>query len=229
MQARQLHRQLGLWVSVWLLLAAVTTLVINHRSLFLPASEGGPYQQYILSHATCASDPRRVLIGTATGLFYSEDGARTFRPISLPTAVRQVVGVAFHPNEPSHLFAVLRDDGIYSSIDGGSLWTRIAFPSTAPIQSFYIGFDGSLSVVTSEGLHRRVGETWTLSPAPMAPATETSRARKLVRLAYDLHDGNFWGRAGVIITDAIAISLILLVWSGWTVWRQRFRGEITDS
>lgn len=37
----------------------------------------------------------------------------------------------------------------------------------------------------------------------------------LLRLAYGLHDGWFWGQpAGVLLTDAVAIALMLLVASG---------------
>lgn len=227
MKARSLHRQVGLWASVWLLLAAVTTLVINHRQLLLPLTlKGqGPYQQYLLSHAICASNPKRVLVGTASGLFFSEDGGKSFRDISLPTPVEQVVAVAFHPNNPSHLFAVLRQEGIFSSLDGGNLWTRTPFASTSPIQSFQVGFDGSLSVLTPEGLHRRVGEAWEFTARPTSDQAPQNPSRNLVRLAYDLHDGNFWGRAGVIITDAIALSLLLLVTTGWTMWRQRLQSD----
>lgn len=215
---RTLHRQAGLVASFFLVLAALTTLVLNHRKLFLPVkTDAGPYSQYLLSHAICASHPDRLLVGTSTGLFYSEDAGKTFIRVNLPVPAEQVVGVAFHPNEPTHYYAVLRGEGIFSSLDGGKLWTRVSFPSKSPIQSFHIGFDGTLSVLTPEGLHRRVQENWSLAPG--SPSSEAGE-RNFLKLAYALHDGTFWGRAGVVLTDLVALFLLFLVASGWAIWRR---------
>jgi hypothetical protein len=218
-----LHRQVGLGSAIFLLIAALTTLVINHRNwLFPPApDQKGPYSQYLLSHAICASHPESVLVGTASGLFVSEDGGRNFTQINLPVLARQVVAVAFHPNEPSHYYAVLQQEGIFSSQDHGKLWTRINFPSKAPIQSFQVGFDGSLSVLTVEGLHRRVQENWSLTPATEASGASTRVGKRdLLRLSYRLHDGTFWGPVGIWVSDILAVSIFFLVTSGWLLWRR---------
>lgn len=219
---RALHRQVGLLASIWLVFAALSTLVINHRDLWLrPATaEEGPYGQYLLSHAFCASQPDCVLVGTSKGLFFSEDGGKSFRSVTLPVDAREVVAVAFHPNEPSHYYAVLRNEGIFSSLDNGKLWTRIAFPSQSPIQSFQVGFDGSLSVLSKEGLHRRIHEDWTLTPrSQSAAAGASTQSRQLVSFAYSLHDGSLWGPLGLLLTDLVAVSLLLLVATGWMMWR----------
>jgi hypothetical protein len=225
---RALHRQVGLGASLFLLIAALTTLVINHRELLFPPVRDvkGPYDQYLLSHAICASHPDKVLVGTASGLFLSEDGGNSFTSINLPVPARQVVAVAFHPNEPSHYYAVLRQDGVFSSIDGGKLWTKVNFPSQVPIQSFQVGFDGTLSVLTGAGLHRRVQESWTLIPGTEASgAPPKSGHRDVLRLAYRLHDGTFWGAVGIWVTDLLAVSILFLVGSGWTLWRRLARGK----
>jgi hypothetical protein len=220
---RALHRQIGLAASLWLVIAAFTTLIINHRDLLLPkgGQSQGPYGQFLLSHANCASQPERLLLGTANGVFLSLDGGKSFREVSLPVPSQQVVGVAFHPNEPDHFYAVLRSQGIFSSTDGGQLWTRINFPSASPIHSFQIGFDGSLSVLTPEGLHRRVQEHWTLIPRPSQKGVSPQESsRGLLRLAYNLHDGQFYGKLGVWVTDLVALSLLALVGSGFALWRR---------
>lgn len=183
-----------------------------------------------MSHAICASEPERVLVGTASGLFVSEDSGKSFRPITLPVPAEQVVGVAFHPNEPSHYYAVLRQQGIFSSLDSGKLWTRIAFPAQAPIQSFQVGFDGSLSVLSSEGLHRRIHDDWTLVPNQGNPEDQAvGEGRRWMRFAYDLHDGRMWGKMGVLITDLVALSLLLLVITGWIISRQAPPGKASPT
>ena len=226
MTSHRLHRLLGLWSSLLLILAAVATLLLNHRAWILPLNgQGdGPFGQYVLSHSICASDPQLVLVGTSGGLFSSEDGGHSYREVTLPVSASPgVVGVAFHPNEPTHLYAVLRTQGIYSSLDGGNLWTRIAFDGK-PIQSFGVGFDGSLSVLTPSGLYRRVGDQWQAPVAPPAgPGQSQGASRSLVRLAYDLHDGQLWGRASVIVTDILALLVLLLVGTGLTLSRKSGR------
>ena len=217
---RSLHRQIGLSASLWLVIAALTTLVLNHRKqLFPPAPQNaGPYGHYLLSHAICASQPELVLVGTDGGVFFSETGGKTYTPVSLPVEATQVVAVAFHPNEPSHYYAVLCQQGIYSSLDSGKLWTKINFPSKAPIQSFQVGFDGTLSVLTTEGLHRRVQESWSLTPASQQPV---SPQRDFVRTAYNLHDGTAWGPLGLWITDLLSLSILGLVGSGIVLWKKQ--------
>lgn len=229
---RALHRRIGLWASLWLVIAGITTLIINHRAWLLPppGGEGGPYSQYLLSHAYCPSKPDRVLVGTANGLYLSEDGGRQFSEISLPVPARQVVRVAFHPNEPDHFYAVLRTEGIYSSNDSGKLWSKVNFPSAAPIASLDVGFDGSLSVLTEEGLHRRVQDNWTLAPRPKARDPKPGEGvRSFVRAAYNLHDGQFYGKLGVWVTDLVALSLLILVATGLVMWRRLDRSAVSDS
>lgn len=217
---RSFHRQIGLAASVWLVIAALTTLVLNHRKLLFPpaAQSSGPYGQYLLSHAICASQPELVLVGTDAGVFSSENGGKSFIQVSLPVEASQVVAVAFHPNEPSHYYAVLRQKGIYSSLDSGKLWTKINFPSQAPIQSFHVGFDGTISVLTNEGLHRRVQESWSLIPAG---ARSQGSQRDLLRTAYNLHDGTAWGPLGLWITDLLSLSILALVGSGLVLWKRQ--------
>jgi len=214
---RSLHAQLGTLASIWLVVAGLTTLVINHRQWILPPPVSGqtPYSQFLNCHAHCASQPDRLLVGTSRGLFISEDAGKSFSPVALPVADPSILAVAFHPNEPDHLYAVVRGQGIFSSLDEGKLWTSVTFPSKSPIQSFHVGMDGSLSVLTPDGLHRRVEERWTLVPAAHSQEDrELVRGRAFVRLAYNLHDGQFWGKAAVFVTDAVALSLLGLVASG---------------
>ncbi|MBN9417519.1 MAG: PepSY domain-containing protein [Candidatus Eremiobacteraeota bacterium] len=217
---RSLHRQIGLAASLWLVIAALTTLVLNHRKLlFPPAAQGsGPYSHYLMSHAICASQPDLVLVGTDSGVFSSENGGKSFTQVNLPVEASQVVAVAFHPNEPSHYYVVLRQQGIYSSLDSGKLWTKINFPSQASIQSFQVGFDGALSVLTNEGLHRRVAENWSLVPAG---PTAANPHRDILRTAYNLHDGSAWGPLGLWVTDLLALSILALVASGVVMWRRQ--------
>ena len=218
------HRQLGIFASLWLVLAALTALALNHRDLWLtPASSGpaqSPYAQYLLSHAQSPHTPGLTLVGTSEGLFLSADAGKTFHEVALPVKATQVVGVAFHPINPEQVYAALRQGLIFSSQDGGKKWDRVPFPGTATIQSFSLGKDGSLQVLSSSGIYSRIGESWNLIPRPEPQAGEEN-SRKWLRWVYDLHDGQFWGRAAVFVTDCLSVAILLLVGSGlWMAWKK---------
>lgn len=206
-----------------LLLAAVTTLVINHRQLILPVAAGGgsgPFSQFILCQASDPLRPGHLLIGTASGLFSSEDGGASYRAVALPRDASQGVTDLFFRG--AEVWAALRQEGIFHSSDSGASWTRLPFEEK-PIQS--LGAD--LTVCTPAGLHRAEGDHWL---PPVLPATRAespdTRGRWFVRLAYNLHDGQFWGRAAVVVTDTVAISLIGLTLSGFALsWWPRRRGS----
>ena len=74
---------------------------------------------------------------------------------------------------------------------------------------------GGVALVTSAGLYRQAGEGWAHVARPQAQKTEDARAG--LQLVYDLHDGRFWGKWGVPITDAVSAALIVLVLTGYAL------------
>lgn len=218
------HRQLGVFASLWLVLAALTALALNHRNLWLPPATSGdaesPYSQYLLSHAESPHTPGLTLVGTAEGLFRSADGGKTFHEVALPVKSTQVIGVAFHPTNPEQVYAALRQGLVFSSQDGGNKWDKVAFPGTGTIQAFSLSKDGSLQILSSDGIYSRNGESWNLVPRPAAAAGE-QQSRKWLRWVYDMHDGQFWGRAAVFVTDCVSLSILFLVGTGiWMAWKK---------
>ena len=219
----QSHRQVGLAASLWLCLVALTALLLNHRDMLLPAAteRTSPYESYLLCHAVSPHDPAHVMIGTSGGLFYSEDGGKSFRAVALPGSGEQVVGVAFHPAQPQRFYAAMRQGGLYASMDGGKLWERVDFPGPTTIQSIGVAFDGSLTVLAPEGLYTRVEESWRLTPRAERSPAETSR-RDVLRQTYNLHDGKFWGRAATFVSDCVALALLWLCITGWVLhWKKK--------
>ena len=212
------HRQVGVFASFWLVLAALTTLALNHRNLWVGNSPGStsprtPYGQYLLSHAFSPFEPNQILVGTADGVFFSDDGGKIFREISLPVKASQVVGVAFHPGRPDQLYVAMRDGLIFASIDGGKQWDRVAFPGTSTIQSFSVNQDGAMAVLSPEGIYLRSDQTWSLRARPQADSVEDG-SRRWLRWVYALHDGQVWGRAAVFVTDSLALAILFMVTSG---------------
>lgn len=205
------HRWLGLVSGLLILVPAVTAIAMNHRGGILTpdAPPSGPFDQYVICLAAHPRDARRVYIGTSDGLFQSNDGGRTFTEMTLPVRVRQLNSIAFDAQD--RMYVSLHQGGVLVSEDDGHTFKRAAPVAERQISAMAVAPDGSLLVASPEGLRRLDGTSSTLYPRP--PSRKAARSAWL-RLAYDLHDGQFWGEWGVWITDATAGATILLVVSG---------------
>ncbi len=59
-----------------------------------------------------------VLVASSFGLFRSENSGRTWREVLEGT----VTDLVMRPGDPSRLYAAVRDEGVYRSVDGGASW-----------------------------------------------------------------------------------------------------------
>lgn len=224
------HRALGLVAGAMILVAASTALALNHQDLLKrPAPEGpqGPYSKYQLSVATDPADGRKLFMGTDDGLFRSVDGGRTWEDVVLPVPAEQVNTLVFDPHHPGVVYAAFRKIGVFRSSDGGDIWEELTLPFYPPegieIAGLSLKADGALVLSTTAGLYTQKApgsEQWNTVPRPRP--VDRKADNQLVQLAYDLHDGQFWGEWGVWITDAVAIALIALVFSGYGLYFGRY-------
>ena len=67
--------------------------------------------------------PQRLLAALQEGLYRSEDGAKTWQKVELPVA-SHVVSFAYHPANPTLVFAATGEGDILMSTDGGAHWTQ---------------------------------------------------------------------------------------------------------
>jgi uncharacterized iron-regulated membrane protein len=220
----QTHRILGLLLGPLILIAAGTTLALNHQEAIKSAIEAGrppqgPFDQYVLSALADPARPERLLMGTHAGLYRSDDGGAHWRTLSLPTDVAQVGSLQADTSSPRRVYALLRQGGLFVSEDFGDHWQAVPIPVQGERRPQYLALAsaraGALTVVTNAGVFAQDGTTWRQVPRPPAVRHETSR--KVMQWAYDLHDGQVWGRWGVPVTDSVAITLIVLVLTGYAV------------
>lgn len=220
----KLHRWVGLVVGLLILVAAGTALGLNHQDWFLGPAKGGaahnPYERYVLSLWTDPRDARHLLAGTSDGLFRSADGGKTWADAVLPIPAEQVVALR---GAGAVVYAAFRTAGIYKSDDGGDLWEEVSLPFNpaegTTIQAMDLASSG-LVVITPKGLYTQTGVTWQHEPVPTTQQADD--ARWGLKLLYNLHDGKFWGRFGVPVTDAVSLALIALVLSGYFVFFKRW-------
>lgn len=225
---RRFHAWAGLLSGPLILVAAGTALALNHKDLLLrpvSAQVSSPYARFLT--AVVAPDPAAPalrLVGTSDGLFRSEDGGKTFAEATLGVPAEQVVALAPVPDAPGRVYLALREAGVWRSDDGGWIWEEEPLPfvpafGAETIQALAAGPGGHLTLLTPAGLRERDARgAWRLVPRPAAAGE--ADAKRLERLAYDLHDGRFWGAWGLWLTDAAALALVALAGTGYALaWR----------
>ena len=85
-----------------------------------------------------------VLVGSASGgVWKSEDGGTTFKPVFDKQPVQSIGAVALDPTNPQVMWvgtgeswtrnSVSVGNGIYKSVDGGETWTNVGLPTTERI------------------------------------------------------------------------------------------------
>jgi hypothetical protein len=232
----KLHRLLGLLAGVMVLIAACTAIGLNHQDAWRRPAEPGatrsPFQKYVLSAAVDPSDARRVLVGTADGLFRSLDGGASWEEAVLPVPAEQVGAILFDPHRPGVVYLALRSIGVFRSEDHGDVWEELALPFYPPegtqVAGLSLDGEGRLALATPDGLYLQAasGEKWR-HVGQSAPTTRAADGKRLAQLVYDLHDGRFWGTYGVPVTDVVSVALIVLVLSGYGLYFGRaLRGRL---
>lgn len=107
-----------------------TATVIGAVALAVPqppaAAPNGPRFEHVHALALGA-EGRSLWLGTHTGLFRSEDGGRSWKPVPLSTghAHPDLMAIVPDAKEPSVLFVATHEAGVLRTTDGGATWTRV--------------------------------------------------------------------------------------------------------
>jgi photosystem II stability/assembly factor-like uncharacterized protein len=81
------------------------------------------------------TDPRRpdrVMIGTQSGIFASDDRGETWRQLPAPKPKLAVWSLHRHPGEPDVILAGYEPAALYCSADDGKSWTGVALAAAYP-------------------------------------------------------------------------------------------------
>src|SRR5262249_47030360 len=73
------------------------------------------------------AEGRRLLLGTHTGLFRSEDGGKSWQRVALSGthANLDVMAIAPDPNDSPVIYVGTHEVGVLKSSDGGTTWTEV--------------------------------------------------------------------------------------------------------
>lgn len=231
----QLHRWVGILSCLFLLLVASTSLALSHSDLWRPLllRSAAPAGFSLAQARVVAADPHRparLLAASDKTLFESTDGGQHWQELKLFVPAEKVSGLAFAPQHPGWIWVALSESGIYFSEDDGAIWEEISdlpFNPVAgePIRTLWVGAGPTLFVQTDLAVYqRRAGGSW-------QKQILSRRGRQVLDfqdLIWRLHTGRFAGSVGILLYDAVALSLIFLSLSGLWLFRRPRRKRLNS-
>jgi photosystem II stability/assembly factor-like uncharacterized protein len=134
-----------------------------------------PMENDIRALAVDPNNPKRLLAGSDTGLYSSEDRGETWQKIDSPMDDKDIWSAAIHPDDPNIIYAGTHPPNLFRTKDRGKTWERLPIdvqPSPAGLgkgtvvlfdprdhRTIYAGFEWG-------GIYRSVdnGNNWTLLP-----------------------------------------------------------------
>jgi photosystem II stability/assembly factor-like uncharacterized protein len=216
---RRLHRWLGVFAAILVVVAGVTGFLLQHPDWLGPA----------------ANDPLSLAIvgdqwfrGTAWGVEKSTDGGATWHEVPMLAPPLDVVRVLAAPGDPRRIFALGRGV-LVRSADGGRLWEEVPIDIPGPRErtdylDLAVTASGELGLLTDRGLLASTdgGSSWQWRSRVAVDAGEGRR-----QWLHDLHTGRLFGQPGRLLTEAGAVALIVLTVSGLVIATRRTNGRRT--
>ncbi len=202
-----------------------------------------------LAARTEADGKTLVLVGAASGgVWKSNDGGTTFRPIFDKQTAQSIGAVALDPNHPDTYWvgtgepwmrnSVSIGDGVYKSVDGGETWTNVGLPNSEHVSKIivdpansdtvYVCVPGRLWSDSAErGLYKTTdgGKTWALilkggnlSTGCSALAMDPKNPRKLIAGLWDFRRKGWTFRSGGENAEAPSASTLMVSEDGGASW-----------
>ena len=190
-----------------------------------------------------------LLIGAASGgVWRSNDGGTTFRPIFDREPVQSIGAIALDPNRKDTIWvgageswmrnSVSVGDGIYKSTDGGETWTNMGLPNSEHISKILVDPSDSDTVYAcvpgrlwsdsaDRGLYRTTdgGRTWALilkgsnlSTGCSSLAMDPRNPKELFAALWDFRRKGWTFRSGGETPDAPSGSALFVTQDGGATW-----------
>lgn len=190
-----------------------------------------------------------LFVGAASGgVWKSEDGGTTFRPVFDKQPVQSIGALALDPRNPKTIWvgtgeswtrnSVSIGDGIYKSVDGGETWTNMGLPKSERITRIVVDPTNSDTVYAcapgalwsdspDRGLYKTTdgGRTWAqilkgsnLSTGCSSVALDPSNSNRLIAGMWDFRRKGWTFRSGGEGPDAPSGSAMMESLDGGRSW-----------
>ncbi|MBT9547279.1 MAG: PepSY domain-containing protein [Candidatus Sericytochromatia bacterium] len=238
--AHSLHRWVGILSCLFMLIVAGTALALNHSDLWKPLFLK-PVSTSIFSldqAQLLASDPHvkgHLLAADSKALYESQDSGKNWSQLKLYLPAEKAVGLVLGPKQ-GQIWLALREVGVFYSDDGGEIWEEIGPLPFNPvageyIQKMWLGAGSALHLKTELALYI-ASPTGDAGLGQWQKITlvqgQGKQAIDFHDLIWRLHTGRFGGSWGILVYDAVALSLIFLSLSGlWLSRRPRHKKKLT--
>lgn len=235
-QFRCWHRRLGIFSALFIMLMAISGVVINHSNHL--SIDSAPVQQaWLLDHYGITPPNKLAIYQTQPLSLASSDNLvwvqhRLAVEADSPIKGMLTLGKMILAVDSNNLYMVSQDGELMEKQDAS-----MGFPRGIEA----IGFDGQVWLKTQAGYFMADDELIEWTPAmPFAPIswsqvldTQTAQAESDTisllarsshltweRVILDIHSGRFFGSLGPWFMDLVALSLIIMAISGIYLWQQ---------
>ncbi len=207
---RKVHRFVGISALFFIVLLAVTGILLNHAETIdawqRPADAFGYPQQT----RSITANNAYVWAAAHNGVFRSGDNGQTWEKIDLKYPLEDIFYIHVQKGIPDRLWIASRSGIVMVQNLQNTVWERVMLPEgIAYVEGFTV--DGAaLHVKTRERLYSSAdtGESWAVRYLP------GRKGPSLRERVLDWHTGMAFGPFWKYINDAAAIGVILLSFTG---------------
>lgn len=225
---RLIHKWLGLFSLVFVLIVSITAITLNHKDLIYKNKSNDSFS--LASAQIISSDPfdkNHIIASDMKKLYDSKDLGKTWTELKLFVPAEKVNNIIFDSSMKDKFFISLKEAGVYVTEDLGEVWDELSLPF-APNEGEYIESlslsNNNLFIKTKFGFYSydQDSEKWFTQKFDI----NKEQVLNIHELVYNLHTGKFFGEYGIYLYDLVSISLILLSITGIRI---SFRPKIKTS
>ncbi|EDQ00373.1 PepSY-associated TM helix domain-containing protein [Shewanella benthica] len=235
-QFRPWHRRLGIFCSLFIMLMAISGVVINHSNHL--SIDSAPVQQaWLLDYYGITPANKLVIYQTQPLSLASSDNLVWVRHRLAVEADSPIKGML----TLGKMILAVDSNNLYIVSQDGELMEKQDASMGLPRGIEAIGFDGQAWLKTQAGYFMADDDLieWTqampFAPIPWSQALDTPAAQAEAdtisllarsshltweRVILDIHSGRFFGSFGPWFMDLVALSLIIMAISGIYLWVQ---------
>lgn len=232
----QWHRYVGISTAVFVIILAVTGIMLNHTERF-ELDKKYITSEWLLNHYGIAS-PGNIKSYAAGNHWVSQWGKQLYLNVhALAEMDKNIIGAVFYQG----MVIIAQDDTLFSYTVEGELIEQMSGNEGVPpgIEAIGITDNNRLSVKAANGIFTTNQEflLWQKTPSAISLWSDSSllpemvyqntlelyrgRGLKLERVILDLHSGRLLSQWGVYFMDFVALMMIFLASSGFWLWSIR--------